>query len=156
MAIETSSRLKIYLNHPWYLIKTGYLILTWIMLGFHLELIGPTMSILATNIQVTYSGMGSVLAARSAGYLIANLLGAVLQIIVKNHSEGLLFCAFILPAIGKKNYVKYSFCLKFLLFSVVSVTPFVTSWIVMCVLSFIQGLSKGFTDLGKIAIFVIF
>lgn len=105
MAIESTSKtpsgVKIYLNHPWYLIKSGYLILTWIMLGFHLELIGPTMPILAANIKVTYSGMGSVLASRSAGYLIANLLGAILQSIVKNHSEGLLFCAFILPALGK-------------------------------------------------------
>lgn len=105
MAIESTSEspsgIKIYLNHPWYLIKSGYLILTWIMLGFHLELIGPTMPILAANINVTYSGMGSVLASRSAGYLSANLLGSILQAIVKNHSEGLLFCAFILPAIGK-------------------------------------------------------
>jgi hypothetical protein len=48
--------------------------------------------------------MGSVLASRSAGYLVANLLGAILQNIVKNHSEGLLFCAFILPAIGKISF----------------------------------------------------
>ncbi|CAF1195854.1 unnamed protein product [Adineta steineri] len=127
---KTASRIQVYLSHPWNLIKTGYLILTWIMMGFHLELIGPTLSIIAANLKVTYSGMGSVLASRSAGYLIADLLGAILQNIVKNHSEGLLFCAFILPAI------------------VVFATPFVTSLIVMCVLSFIQGLSKGFTDLG--------
>ncbi|CAF4050395.1 unnamed protein product [Rotaria sordida] len=113
MAIEstlrTPSGLQIYLSHPWYLIKSGYLILTWIMLGFHLELIGPTMPTLAANIKVTYSGMGSVLASRSAGYLFGNLLGAILQNIVKKHSEGLLFFAFILPAI------------------VVFATPFVTS-----------------------------
>ncbi|CAF1144679.1 unnamed protein product [Adineta steineri] len=127
---KTESRIQVYLSHPWNLMKTGYLILTWIMMGFHLELIGPTLPILATNIQVTYSGMGSVLASRSAGYLIANLLGAILQNIVKNHSEGLLFCAFILPGV------------------VVFATPFVTSLILMCVLSFTQGLSKGFTDLG--------
>ncbi|CAF4227956.1 unnamed protein product [Rotaria sp. Silwood2] len=127
---EIPSGIQIYLSHPWNLIKTGYLILTWIMLGFHLELIGPTMPILAANIKVTYSGMGSVLASRSAGYLVANLLGAILQNIVKNHSEGLLFCAFILPTIA------------------VFATPFVTSLILMCVLSFTQGFSKGFTDLG--------
>ncbi|CAF1109652.1 unnamed protein product [Rotaria sordida] len=134
MAIEstlrTPSGLQIYLSHPWYLIKSGYLILTWIMLGFHLELIGPTMPTLAANIKVTYSGMGSVLASRSAGYLFGNLLGAILQNIVKKHSEGLLFFAFILPAI------------------VVFATPFVTSLILMCILFFIQGLSKSFTDLG--------
>ncbi|CAF1077410.1 unnamed protein product [Adineta steineri] len=127
---KTASRIQVYLSHPKNLMKTGYLILTWVMMGFHLELIGPTLSIIAANLKVTYSGMGSVLASRSAGYLIADLLGAILQNIVKNHSEGLLFCAFILPAV------------------VVFTTPFVTSLILMCVLSFIQGLSKGFTDLG--------
>ncbi|CAF1445585.1 unnamed protein product, partial [Rotaria sordida] len=116
--------------HSWYLIKSEYLILTWIMLGFHLELIGPTMPNLVANIKVTYSGMGSVLASRSAGYLFANLLGAILQNIVKKHSEGLLFFAFILPAI------------------VVFAAPFVTSLILMCILFFIQGLCKNFTDLG--------
>ncbi|CAF1183815.1 unnamed protein product [Adineta ricciae] len=125
------SNIQIYLKQPWDLIKTGYLILTWITMGFHLELIGPTMPILATNIQVTYSGMGSVLASRSAGYLVANCLGATLQSIVKNHSEGLLFCAFFLPAIA------------------VFATPFITSLILMCIVSFAQGISKGFTDLGK-------
>ncbi|CAF1183850.1 unnamed protein product [Adineta ricciae] len=124
------SNIQIYLKQPWDLIKTGYLILTWITMGFHLELIGPTMPILAANIQVTYSGMGSVLASRSAGYLVANCLGATLQSIVKNHSEGLLFCAFVLPAI------------------VVFATPFITSLILMCIVSFAQGISKGFTDLG--------
>ncbi|CAF3238275.1 unnamed protein product [Rotaria sp. Silwood2] len=134
MAVESTSKtpsgMRIYLNHPWNLIKSGYLILTWIVLGCHLELIGPTMPFLAANINVTYSGMGTVLASRSAGYLVANLLGAILQNIVKKHSEGLLFSAFILPTIA------------------VFVTPFVTSLILMCVLFFIQGLSKGFTDLG--------
>ncbi|UJR06716.1 hypothetical protein I4U23_011003 [Adineta vaga] len=88
------------------------------------------MAILASNMQVTYSGMGTVLALRNAGYLIGNLFGAVLQTIVKNHSEGLLFVAFILPAI------------------VMFATPHVTSLIIMCILSFIHGLSKAFTDLG--------
>ncbi|UJR17183.1 hypothetical protein I4U23_004079 [Adineta vaga] len=124
------SNIQVYLNQPWNLIKTGFLILTWIMMGCHLELIGPSMPILAVNLQVTYTGMGSVLASRSAGYLTANCLGAILQSIVKNHSEGLLFCAFILPAIAT------------------SATPFVTSFILMCAISFAQGLSKGFTDLG--------
>ncbi|CAF4378853.1 unnamed protein product [Rotaria sp. Silwood2] len=107
--------------------KTNYLIFK----GFHLELVRPTMSILAANIKVTYSDMGSVLASRSAGYLVANILGAVLQNIVKNHSEGLLFCVFILPTI------------------MVFATPFVISLLLMCVLSFTQGLSKSLTDLDK-------
>ncbi len=68
--------------------------------GIHIELIAPTMSILAANVNVHYSGMGSVLASRGAGYLVANILGAILQNIVKKHSDGILACAFILPAIG--------------------------------------------------------
>ena len=59
------------------------------------------MPVLAANLRVTFNGMGSVLASRSAGYLTANILGATFQRIVKNHSEGLLFCAFMLPAVGK-------------------------------------------------------
>jgi hypothetical protein len=59
------------------------------------------MPILAANANVDYSGMGSALASRGAGYLAANILGVILQNIVKIHSDGLLVCAFILPAIGK-------------------------------------------------------
>jgi len=58
------------------------------------------MKIITENIRVDFSGIGSALAARSAGYFVANILGAILQNIVKKHSEGLLVCAFILPAIG--------------------------------------------------------
>jgi hypothetical protein len=69
--------------------------------GFHLEIIGPTMPILATNIKVDFSGMGSALASRSVGYLAANILGAIFQNVVKKHSDGLLVCAFMTPAIGR-------------------------------------------------------
>lgn len=68
-----------------------------------MELIGPTMRILATNTRVAYSGMGSVLASRSGGYFLANILGVVLPNIVKKHSDGLLASAFILPAIGTND-----------------------------------------------------
>ncbi|CAF4000005.1 unnamed protein product, partial [Rotaria sp. Silwood1] len=91
---------------------------------------GPTMPILAVNAQVDYSGMGSALASRSAGYLVVNILGAILQNIVKKHSEGLLVCAFILSAI------------------VVFATPFVKSLMLMCVLFFFHGTAQGLTDLG--------
>ncbi|CAF1925144.1 unnamed protein product [Rotaria magnacalcarata] len=127
---ESQFGIKVYLSQPWNLIKSGYLVLTWIVLGFHLELIGPTMSIVAANAKVDYSGMSSALASRSAGYLIANIFGAIFQNIVKKHSEGLLVCAFILPAI------------------VVFTTPFVKSLIVMCILFLIQGTAQGLTDLG--------
>lgn len=73
--------------------------------GFHLELVGPTILILSKNVNVDYSGMSSALASRSAGYLIANIFGALLQNIVKKHSEALLVCAFILPAFGIKRFL---------------------------------------------------
>ncbi|CAF5026422.1 unnamed protein product, partial [Rotaria sp. Silwood1] len=76
---ESQSGIKIYSGHPWSLIKSGFLVLTWIILGFHLELVGPTMPILAVNAQVDYSGMGSALASRSAGYLVVHSLGAILH-----------------------------------------------------------------------------
>ncbi len=59
------------------------------------------MPTVAANVHVHYSGMGSVLAARGAGYLVATIFGAILPNIVKKHSEGLLACAFILSAIGR-------------------------------------------------------
>ena len=58
------------------------------------------MPILAVNTGTDYSSMGSALAARGGGYLVANLFGAALQTIIQKHSEGLLICAFIFPAIG--------------------------------------------------------
>lgn len=59
------------------------------------------MPILAQNIKVAYTGMSSALAARGAGYLVANIFGVIFQHIVKTHSYGLLVVAYILPAIGK-------------------------------------------------------
>ncbi|CAF1526751.1 unnamed protein product, partial [Adineta steineri] len=38
------------------------------------EIIGPTMTILAHNIQVTFNGMATVLASASAGGLITNII----------------------------------------------------------------------------------
>lgn len=74
------------------------------------------MTTLAANTKVDYNGMGSVLASRGLGYLVANILGAILQNIVKKHSDGLLVLSFILPAIGntfiyltKKNYIHFYF-----------------------------------------------
>jgi hypothetical protein len=58
------------------------------------------MNILAANTGGVYSGIGSALASRSAGYFVANVLGVILQNIVKQHSDALLASAFILPAIG--------------------------------------------------------
>jgi len=95
------------------------------------------MPIIAENIHADYNGMGSVLASRGAGYLAANILGVILQSIVNKHSDGILVCAFILPAI------------------VVFATPFVGSLILLCILFFVQGFAQGLTDLGKSIIFKI-
>ena len=85
--------------------------------AFHLELVGPTMSILVANIGGVYSGIGSALAARSAGYFVANVLGVFLQNVVKQHSDALLASAFILPAIGEISFFsEVSICSCFFLF----------------------------------------
>ena len=59
------------------------------------------MSAVAANVDVAFSGMGSVLASRGAGYLVSTIFVLILPNIFKKHSEALLACAFILPAIGK-------------------------------------------------------
>jgi len=106
------------------------------------------MKIITENIRVDFSGIGSALAARSAGYFVANILGAILQNIVKKHSEGLLVCAFILPAIGNTEALIFNI-LFFLSFIVVFATPFVTSLFLLCCLFFFQGIAQGLTDLGR-------
>ena len=63
------------------------------------------MPILAANAQTGYSSMGSVLASRGGGYLAANIFGAILSNIVKRHSEGLLVCAFVFPAMGMSLFL---------------------------------------------------
>ncbi|UJR16772.1 hypothetical protein I4U23_003672 [Adineta vaga] len=118
-----------YFKNPWYLIKTGFLLLTWIVMAMHVELIGPTMTILAKRLQVDFSGIGSALAARGIGYLVANILGVILQKIVKKHSDGLLIIAFLLSAI------------------VVFLTPHMGSLFVICGLFFIHGIGQGLIDL---------
>ncbi|CAF1038596.1 unnamed protein product [Adineta steineri] len=115
---QISTGIKIYFNHPWYLFKTEFFIFMWIILGFHLELIGSTWPILGRNINVDYTGMGSVLASRAVGYLVANLLDISLQNITKKYAEALLICAFMLAAI------------------------------VMWILFFIQGLTQSLTHIA--------
>ena len=62
------------------------------------------MKILANHVKVEYNGMGSALASRGFGYLVANILAVILQNIVKNNSDGVLILAFTLSAIGKILY----------------------------------------------------
>ncbi len=59
------------------------------------------MIILAHNTHVTYNGIATALAARSGGYLIANIICAIFQKIVMNYSELVLATSFFLPAIGE-------------------------------------------------------
>ena len=67
-----------------------------------MEIIGPTMQAVASNINVLYNGMGSILASTTAAYFTANIPGVVLQNIVKQHSYAFLILAFVIPAIGKR------------------------------------------------------
>ncbi|CAF1425123.1 unnamed protein product [Adineta ricciae] len=124
------SEFSIYFSYPWKSIQTGYIILTWIVLGFHVELVGPTIPTLAASIHSHYTEMGALTAVRSLGYLIANCLGIFLQHTVDNHSYPVLTCGFILPAI--------------VMFSV----PFVKSVILLYVLFFFQGVSLSLTDIA--------
>ncbi len=100
--------------------------------GIHIELIAPTLPTLAANVNVHYSGMGSVLASRGAGFLVANILGAILQNIVKKHSSGILMCGFILPAVGEtvlcvKRKISICFCFSDFCYSIYHINN-----IVMC------------------------
>jgi len=65
------------------------------------------MPILATNTNVDFNGMGSVLPWGGIGYLSANILGAILQNIVKQNSDGILILAFILAAIRTILHIKF-------------------------------------------------
>lgn len=116
------SGIRIYLNHRRSLAKTGLLLVSWITLvsvyawdgsddetilcmfqGFHLELIGPTMPFVAANINVDFNGMGSVLASRGAGYFASNILGIILQGVVRKHSYVVLVVAYLLAAFGTNS-----------------------------------------------------
>ncbi|CAF3646057.1 unnamed protein product [Rotaria sp. Silwood1] len=122
--------LKIYTSQPWELGKTCFLLLTWIVLGIHLEIIGPTVNVLARQTNVTYSGISTILITRGAGYVVANIVGGITQNIVKEHPEGLLSVAFLIAAI------------------VVLSTPNIFNLIILAIVFFFQGVSQGITDLG--------
>lgn len=65
-----------------------------------MELVGPTINILAAQTSVTLTGISTILVARSAGYLVANIVGAAVQALVKKYSEGLLSISFLIASIG--------------------------------------------------------
>ena len=66
----------------------------------HLELVGPTLKVLVQQTGTTFAGISWILAARGAGYVGINLLGAGLQNIVKKYSEGLIALAFLIASVG--------------------------------------------------------
>lgn len=96
---------------------------------------------------VHYTEMGSALALRGIGYLIANLLGVFLPIIVKKHNQGLLIVAFLLSGLSKKLNFEILFKKKTSRLGVLSI-PFLRSLIVLCVVCFLLGIGHGLTDLG--------
>ncbi|CAM4754267.1 unnamed protein product [Rotaria magnacalcarata] len=122
--------IKMYTSHPWELIKTLFLVFTWIVLGAHLELIGPTINVLSKQTNVTYNGISTILITRGAGYMVANIAGGITQNIVKKHPEGLLSFAFLIAAIT------------------MFATPVIHSLRLLATIFFFQGISQGVTDLG--------
>jgi len=60
------------------------------------------MGILAHNTHATFNGIGSVLAARSAGGLISTVMWGILQNLINNYQDLILTTGFILSAIRRK------------------------------------------------------
>ncbi|CAF0767607.1 unnamed protein product [Adineta steineri] len=122
--------LKVYSSRPYELVKTSFLILTWVVLGVHLEICGPTLTILAARTGVLLSGISTILVARNAGYVTGNIAGALVQKIVKKYPELLLSISFLIAA------------------TVLVVTPLIHNLVILSILFFFQGISQGVTDLG--------
>ncbi|CAF1426946.1 unnamed protein product [Adineta steineri] len=110
--------------------KTLLLVLSWCMLGLCGEIIGPTMTILAHNIQVTFNGMATVLASASAGGLITNIICGIFENFINNYSELMLTTAFFMSAL------------------LMSMIPFVNSLLPMCIVFFLQGVSGSLANIG--------
>ncbi|UJR20193.1 hypothetical protein I4U23_023325 [Adineta vaga] len=91
--------IRIYLKYQWNLMQTGFLLLTWIIMGLHLELINATSPRLAEHTKIGYGDIVSALALRNFGYLIANMLGLIIPNTVDKYPEGLLILSFIISAI---------------------------------------------------------
>ena len=119
-----SKGFQLYLSKPFETLKTFYLILTWIVLvsyfridlinrrissiyfiekGIQLELVGPTLNILAQNTSVSYEKISRILMSRSAGYLLINILGAFAQNLVKKYPELILSLAFFLASFSNRR-----------------------------------------------------
>lgn len=65
-----------------------------------MEIVGPTLDVLSKHCGVNIDEISTILVSRNAGYMIANLIGAVLQKYVGKYPEGLLSISFLISAIG--------------------------------------------------------
>lgn len=61
---------------------------------------GPTLKILAEQTNVDLTNISTILASRNGGYMIANLVGAVIQNTVQKYPEGFLGLSFLIASIG--------------------------------------------------------
>lgn len=74
-----------------------------------MEIIGPTLNILARQTGVNYSGISTILMTRGAGYMVGNIAGGLTQDVVKKHPEGILSAAFLMASISKFCFSKIDF-----------------------------------------------
>ena len=65
-----------------------------------MEIVGPTLKILAGQTGVDLTNISTILASRNGGYMVANLLGALIQNTVKKSPEGFLAISFLIASIG--------------------------------------------------------
>lgn len=65
-----------------------------------MEIVGSTLEVLATQCQVKINEISTILVTRNAGYMAANLVGAILQKYVGKYPEALLSVSFLVSAIG--------------------------------------------------------
>lgn len=71
--------------------------------GIQLELVGPTLNILAQNTSVSYEKISTILMSRSGGYLMINVVGAFGQNLVKKYPELILSLAFFLASLSNRR-----------------------------------------------------
>jgi len=65
-----------------------------------LEVVGSTLKVLADQCHVEIDQISTILVTRNAGYMVANLIGAILQKYVGKYPEALLSVSFLVAAIG--------------------------------------------------------
>jgi predicted MFS family arabinose efflux permease len=66
----------------------------------HLEIVGPTLNVLAYQTGVAYSGISTIFVARGVGYISGNIFGTLIQNVVNKYPEGVLSIAFLIASIG--------------------------------------------------------